>query len=109
MSWTPQLRHDIVRRITTAAPEVREVLLFGSRARGDAREDSDVDLVLLVPPDADRRAVAIRAHTALWGLDLGFDLLVLTDADWHRLQRSAGWYDREIVHDAVRLDAQEAR
>jgi uncharacterized protein len=30
---------------------VRELWLFGSRARGDAREDSDVDLALaLVPP-----------------------------------------------------------
>lgn len=32
--------------------KVRRVIAFGSRARGDARPDSDLDLALEFPPDA---------------------------------------------------------
>jgi len=37
-------------------PRVRKVVLFGSRARGDAREDSDYDDVVVV----DRRSPEVR-------------------------------------------------
>lgn len=37
-----------------AQPRVRRIWLFGSRARGDARERSDIDIAIEAP-DADRR------------------------------------------------------
>jgi uncharacterized protein len=41
-----------LRAWAAANENVRELWLFGSRARGDAREDSDVDLALaLMPPE----------------------------------------------------------
>jgi predicted nucleotidyltransferase len=41
-----------LRAWAVANENVQEIWLFGSRARGDAREDSDVDLALaLMPPD----------------------------------------------------------
>jgi uncharacterized protein len=46
------------------------VLLFGSRARGDAREDSDWDVAVLVDQKADARGITqrlLRAITRTWG------------------------------------------
>jgi len=48
------------------AGRVRHVSLFGSQARGDARPDSDVDLLIEYEPDA---RVGVPAHYRL-GLDL---------------------------------------
>jgi predicted nucleotidyltransferase len=36
-------------RIASVRSEITRVVLFGSRARGDARPDSDYDLLLVVP------------------------------------------------------------
>jgi predicted nucleotidyltransferase len=43
-----------------AQSQAELILLFGSRARGDAREDSDYDIMLVVP---DRCAFIVNSHT----------------------------------------------
>lgn len=47
----------------SAFPEIRLALLFGSRARGGARADSDVDLAVLAdaPLAGERRAAIVEA------------------------------------------------
>ena len=59
-----------------------QVILFGSRARGDARTDSDVDLVVVEAspfgPDRNRRAEAARLWRALSGFRVPKDILVFS-------------------------------
>ena len=43
-----RIKEEIVRKFS-ALPEVRRVILFGSRARGDAGERSDIDLAIDAP------------------------------------------------------------
>jgi hypothetical protein len=104
MTTNPSFYADIARRIRAAAPEVQEVLLFGSHARGEARPDSDVDLVLLVADLADRRDILLRARKSLRGMGLGFDLLLLTPSQWTDAGRTGGWLAAQMARDAVRLD-----
>ena len=40
-----------------------QTILYGSEARGDAREDSDIDLLMLV--EADKLSYEERAHETL--------------------------------------------
>jgi predicted nucleotidyltransferase len=63
------------RRLSAAAPDA-DVILFGSRARGESRPDSDLDL-LVIEPDFDRRGEEYgRLRKELRGLDVAIDLVV---------------------------------
>ena len=57
-----------------------QVILFGSRARGDATADSDIDLVVVEAQPfgtgRDRRTEAMRLWRALAAFDAPTDLLV---------------------------------
>ena len=103
MLLEPKLRQEIAKRIRATAPEVEDVLLFGSYARGDAQPDSDVDLVLLVADDADRKSVLLRARRSLLGLGVGYDLMLLTPAQW-ALTATGGWLGAQMAREAVRVD-----
>ena len=58
---------EIVRRLV-AAYRPERMYLFGSHARGDAGPDSDFDLLIIVPDDAEpRRRRSRLAYEALRG------------------------------------------
>jgi len=61
------------------------VYLFGSRARGDARVDSDYDVLLLVRErTGEGTEMESRAYGELWGVHWPVDIVILTEAyyDW---------------------------
>ncbi len=84
------LLDEIVRRLVqTYAPEC--VYLFGSEARGDAGPDSDYDILVIVPDDADPSRCRARAgYEALWGLERSGDIVVCTRARFES-RISAPW------------------
>jgi predicted nucleotidyltransferase len=75
-----------------AEPEVRAVVAFGSRARGEARLDSDLDLAVIVRQPqltgAEKLACWQRFSQALGPLGVGVDLVVAGAADAARLSGS---------------------
>jgi predicted nucleotidyltransferase len=48
---------DYKRAVVLALPGVEKLILFGSRARGQARQDSDYDVAVVVRDLSDRRHV----------------------------------------------------
>ncbi len=76
---TDSLLSDMVRAIV-AEVDPEQVILFGSRARGDAREDSDVDLLVIESTPfgngRSRRQEAVRLWRAVSGLGVAKDILV---------------------------------
>jgi len=79
-----KLMSEIVRRIVAAA-NPHKVVLFGSRGRGDARAESDIDL-LVVAEDA--RPRALRA-AALYGVLS--DIIVPMDVVVYRPEEIREW------------------
>lgn len=69
----------VVEQLVAEADPLR-VVLFGSRAAGTARPDSDIDLLVVMPDGTDRRAAMTRIGSRLRRPGVGIDLLVTTPA-----------------------------
>lgn len=57
-------------------PRLRRVVLFGSHARGEATEDSDIDLVLVLKGPVDAYREIERLGEATWAIDLQYGVLL---------------------------------
>ena len=88
---TKEARHNmILRAITDKAksiiPPHSEVILFGSRARGDAREDSDWDVLILLDKDKIMPKDIDDYAYPLWELGLDYNesvnAILYTKKDW---------------------------
>jgi predicted nucleotidyltransferase len=66
---------EAVRRLAAAAPAAK-VILFGSRARGEARPGSDLDLLVIEPDFARRGEEYGRLRKELRGLEVAINLVV---------------------------------
>ncbi len=75
---------EIVRRLVEEFNPVR-IYLFGSRARGDTDQNSDYDLVVIVPDDAlPERKRSGRAYECLWETGTAADVIVWTEGFFER-------------------------
>ena len=61
-----------------------QVILFGSRAKGEAGADSDVDLALILPDGSNARAKLNQAHRLLWPRAFPIDLIAIPTSVWRR-------------------------
>ena len=77
---TPELLDEIVQRILRVGSP-RRIVLFGSRARGEARPDSDLDLLIIENSDLPRYRRPPRYLRALLGIFPAKDVVVWTPAE----------------------------
>lgn len=101
---------EIGRRIVAAASSPATVIVFGSYGRGNATEDSDLDLVVVERELPDPTAEYLRLREAVGAIDIGVDLVLLPRAEFERrrhwMSSPIYWACREgrVIHDGSRAD-----
>lgn len=86
----------MVDRIATRFKPER-IILFGSRARGTAGDESDVDLLVVFPDHVDRKAVTISIMKSLADLPVGKDIVVTTAEEL----KTRGSLSSTVLHPAL--------
>jgi len=61
-----------------------KIILFGSQARGEADEHSDVDLLVVTDVHGNRRAMMVAMDRALRGSGFARDIVILTPDEFAR-------------------------
>ena len=83
-----------------------EVWLYGSRARGDFREDSDWDILVLAPKDhvtnAEEGVFIDRISDLIVETGQVIQLFAYGSADWHKRHSVTPFY-KNVQQDAIRL------
>lgn len=74
---------EAVRRIG-AAFSPRRILLFGSAAAGTMTNDSDIDLLVVMPFTGRRRDAAVAILDLLAGIGIAKDVVVLSPEEFER-------------------------
>ncbi len=86
------------RALIDAAPAPAKVILFGSRARGDANEHSDFDFLVIEDAVENRLTEEVRLRRVLRGFGAPVDVIVLDAALADRRAKVPG----TMVHRALR-------
>lgn len=96
---------DTVQQIVLVAHSPSKVILFGSYARGDAVENSDLDLIVVERDIADQGAEQIRLVAAIGILPVDVDVLVYSEDEFEKRKNwcftPVYWAHREgkVLHD----------
>ena len=82
---------------------VQHLILFGSKARGTATADSDLDLLVVIQQGDWRLkdAVTEAGYLLALGTDVVPSILVLTREEWGRLQKREAPFWQTVTRDGV--------
>jgi uncharacterized protein len=106
-SLPPPLR-DLLQRLEAGLRDLygeryRGLLLFGSHARGDAREGSDIDLLLLLDGSVDPVREILRMEPVTWPLSLAEDVVLsVVPVSKEDFDCGEGRFLRTVRQEAVR-------
>ena len=81
--------NEIIRRIVDVAKPDR-IVLFGSAARGEAKAECDIDLLVVKKGVPHRRRLAQEIYVSLIGIPVPVDVIVVTPEDVQELKDAIG-------------------
>jgi predicted nucleotidyltransferase len=97
-----ELLQEITKRIREMTTPER-IILFGSYARGEENDDSDLDLLVIVRDASSPRRESTRIRRALRGLLVPIDVIVATPEHIDRYRDSIGLIYRAALQEGIVL------
>ncbi len=88
-------------KVIAEAVHPQKIILFGSRAMGTARPDSDLDLVVIYAGEKSKRQVKLDIHRLMQPESLPIDLFVLSPEEMLRQRHVANTLAREVAERGV--------
>ena len=81
--------------VETAKPQ--KIYLFGSYARGDAREKSDLDFLVVERRLINKRKEMVRLHDAIRSMRLPVDILVAGESHFNEWSKIPGTIINRVI------------
>ena len=96
---------DILVKEIVEAVNPLKIILFGSAARGEMKQDSDIDLLVVMPEGVHRRGTAQLLYRKISGLGVPFDILVATPEDLEKHRNNIGLIYRVVLQEGREIYA----
>jgi predicted nucleotidyltransferase len=84
---------------------VQQMLIYGSKARGQARAESDLDVLLIVKSDSGllKRKLRRLGYLLAATVDVLPSILAYTQEEWESRRKSGSTFRQAVERDAVRV------
>ena len=92
-----EIRKMVSRIVKDFQPE--RIILFGSHARGEARPDSDVDLLVVMPVKGSKREKGVEIGVALHDIRIPKDIIVTTPEAFEWRKEVVGTVERPAARE----------
>ena len=99
-AWLDEYRDALAKQFPDV---VEEIIIYGSKARGDAGPDSDVDVLVVISSGGrnTKRAVRHLGHMLAVVSDAVPSIMVYTREEWSSRQQSGSPFYQAVMRDGV--------
>ena len=94
---------EFVRRLRRHLPaNIVDLRLFGSEARGQASPESDIDVLVVVQPDAERVALETRIVDIAFDVNLEFNVFISPSVVTPAILNHPVWRESPFIETVLR-------
>ena len=94
---------EFVRRLRRDLPaNIVDLRLFGSEARGQASPESDIDVLVVVQPDAERVALETRIVDIAFDVNLEFNVFISPSVVTPAILNHPVWRESPFIETVLR-------